>query len=116
MTTKDADIAIIDEIEELFTKIVAETNGITISETLELLCQSKEIKQSNVVLSLVREFRDLISSYQFGSVSIDILLQHPVSKGIEKFFRKFPKKYHEEHIHLTGSLNSDFVYEGCKLF
>ena len=114
MTTKDADIAIIDEIEELFTKIVAETNGITISETLELLCQSKEIKQSNVVLSLVREFRDLISSYQFGSVSIDILLQHPVSKGIEKFFRKFPKKYHEEHIHLTGSLNSDFVYEGLQ--
>ena len=37
MSTKDADSTIIDEIAEQFTKIVAETNGITISETLELL-------------------------------------------------------------------------------
>ena len=44
MSNRDADSTIIDEIAEQFTKVVAETNGITISETLELLCKFTTIK------------------------------------------------------------------------
>src|SRR6185369_9076060 len=35
---------------------------------------------------------------------------HPVSKALGAFFRAFPIPFRDEHIHLTGSLDADFIY------
>ncbi|MEE2960164.1 MAG: hypothetical protein VYA34_05420 [Myxococcota bacterium] len=112
MNAARRDEILINEISRAFTRTVAETNGINIVDTLELLCKAPEVKNSLKVINLVSEFRQLILEYQFGTVSIETLLEHQVSTAIESFFSGFPLKYHEEHIHLTGSLTADFLFEG----
>ena len=42
---------------------------------------------------------------------IQSLLAHPFTKILEEFFKRFPVRYCEEHIHLTGSLTAEFVWE-----
>jgi adenosine deaminase len=42
------------------------------------------------------------------------LLGHPFSSAFFEFFKDFPLPYHEEHIHLTGSLSAEFIYPHLK--
>ena len=97
-----------------FIEIVSETNGITLVDTVELLLssslRSKNIESYNCVL----EFRQLLYSFVANEKPIQILLDHPFAKVLEEFFRRFPLKYKEEHIHLTGSLTADFIWEKLK--
>jgi adenosine deaminase len=43
-------------------------------------------------------------------VPIESLLGHPVALALEAFFRAFPLPFHDEHTHLTGSLDAEFVW------
>jgi adenosine deaminase len=94
--------------------IVSETNGISLYDTLELLCHSYEAQQQSKLLKLTYEFRDLIHGFQVDEVDIDTILNHPMSHAFFRFFKAFPLPYREEHIHLTGSLSAEFIYPRLK--
>ena len=95
-------------------KIISETNGINLHDTLELLSHSESIKENPPLEKALNEFIKLLGSFQINEVDIETLLVHPVSDSLFLFFENFPLQYHEEHIHLTGSLAADFIYPRLK--
>jgi hypothetical protein len=104
----------ITEIKDHLTQIISETNGISLYDTLELLGHSRFMKKKPLANKLIHEFSSLIHGLQTDDVDIDTILNHPVSHSLFQFFKEFPLHYHEEHIHLTGSLAADFIYPRIK--
>jgi hypothetical protein len=105
-TIQDIKCALID--------IISETNGITVNDTLELLTHHPELKCNPSVEKSLTEFRKLIIGFHNNDVDISTLLNHPFSEAFFGFFKEFPLPYHEEHIHLTGSLSAEFIYPRLK--
>ncbi len=105
---------IINEIKNALIDIISETNGISISDTLELLAYHPELKCNPIVEKSLQEFRKLIAGFHNNEVDISTVLSHPFSEAFFGFFKEFPLPYHEEHIHLTGSLSADFIYPRLK--
>jgi adenosine deaminase len=95
-------------------QIISETNGISLTDTLELLAESELRKDSERAFQLVEGFRKLISLFLQNETNIHHLLAHPVSRVLFDFFKHFPVKYREEHIHLTGALSAEFIYPRLK--
>ena len=105
---------VIAEIKNALIDVISETNGITISDTLELLTYHPELKCNPLVEKSLQEFRKLIAGFHSNEVDISTLLSHPFSEAFFGFFKEFPIPYHEEHIHLTGSLSAEFIYPRLK--
>ncbi|MBX3040828.1 MAG: hypothetical protein KF789_09000 [Bdellovibrionaceae bacterium] len=100
---------------EALTIIISETNGLSLEDTLELLMTSELTEKSKEAHDSVQEFLELLDLFKTNKVNIGVLLDHPVSSALEQFFLKFPLKYNEEHIHLTGALNAEFIYPRLKV-
>jgi adenosine deaminase len=100
----------IDLLTDHLTKIISETNGISLSDTLELGVMGESKDDNSHVKKSLLEFRRLLTGFQNDEVEIKTLLAHPVSTALFNFFKKFPKPYIEEHIHLTGSLSAEFIH------
>ena len=99
---KDVKLALIDTISE--------TNGLNLNDTLELMAYHPELKNNTLVEKSIHEFRKLVLGFQNNEVDISTLLNHSFSKAFFEFFKEFPLSYHEEHIHLTGSLSAEFLF------
>ena len=91
-------------------KIISETNGISLADTLELAAMGDSKDDNPQVRKTLLEFRRLLYGFQTDEVDIKTLIAHPVSTALFQFFKKFPKPYIEEHIHLTGSLSAEFIH------
>jgi adenosine deaminase len=91
-------------------EIISETNGIALTDTLELAINMAFYQNNSLVHKQLLEFKRLLAGFHQNEVDINTLLNHPVSDGFRTFFKNFPIPYREEHIHLTGSLTADFVY------
>lgn len=100
----------IELLTEHLIRIISETNGISLNDTLELAVMGEFQDDQPTVKKSLTEFRKLVSDFQSDEVEIKTLLTHPVSQALFHFFRRFPKPYIEEHIHLTGSLTADFIH------
>ncbi len=100
----------IELLTEHLIKIISETNGISLSDTLELAVMGEAKDDHPLVKKSLHEFRRLINDFHTDDVDIKTLLNHPVSHALFQFFKRFPKPYIEEHIHLTGSLTADFIH------
>ncbi|HKI73178.1 MAG TPA: hypothetical protein VJ998_00940, partial [Pseudomonadales bacterium] len=98
------------EMDALLVRLISETNGIALGDTLDLAERSMMARERPLVRESIGEFRRWLFEYQRGSVQIDPLLEHPVAQSLSRFFLAFPRPYREEHIHLTGSLSADFIY------
>ncbi|MCE3009541.1 MAG: hypothetical protein LW875_02875 [Proteobacteria bacterium] len=94
--------------------IVSETNGISLNDTLELLANSTLKAESKEAWDQVDEFRHWVSLFQVNKATMTDLLNHPISNVLFEFFKRFPLKYNEEHIHLTGSLTAEFIFPRLK--
>ncbi len=93
-----------------FIEIVSETNGISLVDTLDLMLSSS-LKNKNVeAYSWVVEFKTLLNKFITNEVDLGTVREHPFNLVLEEFFRRFPLKYKEEHIHLSGSLTADFIW------
>lgn len=103
MNSRDSQLLFLEII-----KVVSETNGLSLSNTLELLLLSKEIPDP--LRAQFSDFKDKLNKFSINQSDIETLLKHPVAGGFYQLFKKFPIKYREEHIHLTGSLTADFIY------
>ncbi len=93
-------------------KIISETNGLSLQSTLELLLSSEDAPDD--VKATVLQFSKQLDQFRINQASIESLLDHAVGKAFYQFFKNFPLKYREEHIHLTGSLSADFVLPRLK--
>ncbi len=98
------------ELGRLLIKLISETNGVTLLDTLELATHSALFKQRPKAMKAVRDFRELLFDFNRSKIGIEPLFDHPVAKTLEHFLKTFPRPFREEHIHLTGSLNASFVY------
>lgn len=105
---------LVETLTEHVIEIISETNGITLSDTLELACSAEFSQEKPMVKKAFLEFKKLIAGYQQDEVDIQTLLSHPLSDAFKCFLKRFPLPYREEHIHLTGSLTADFVYPRLK--
>lgn len=102
---------IIKKIYRELIKTISETNGININDTLELMSFSPEIKDDPILFKNLTEFKKLLNSFHANEMDISNLLNHPFSNAFFLFFKNFPISYHEEHIHLTGSLSAEFIFK-----
>jgi hypothetical protein len=100
---------VITDIKLSLINIISETNGVSINDTLELLSFNPTVKKNSLVDKSLTEFKKLLNGFQSNDVDISTLLGHPVSEAFFEFFKEFPLPYHEEHIHLTGSLSPEFI-------
>lgn len=91
-------------------KLISETNGITLAHTLELALRSMMVEERPEVATSLRGFRELLFGYLRDPSDIRGLLDHEVAQTLGGIFQAFPLRFHEEHIHLTGSLGASFVY------
>lgn len=103
-----------NQLTSALTTIISETNGISLSDTIDLLLSSDLNQKDKEAHALVLEFRDLLNRFQIKQVTITSLLRHPVSGALAEFFKHFPLKYNEEHIHLTGAITADFIFPRLK--
>ncbi len=101
---------IINTLKKELIHIISETNGISLYDTLELLSYSQRLRENHRIEILIKEFLSLLTAFHREDAGIDSLLNHPVSEAFFLFFKHFPLTYHEEHIHLTGSLNAHFIF------
>lgn len=91
-----------------FTALISETNGLSLEDTLALARGAPGIEPE--VAAQIREFHDLLGRFHLRQTPIQALLQHPVSEALEEFFRRFPIPFRDEHIHLSGSLDAEFIF------
>ncbi|MBK24977.1 MAG: hypothetical protein CME70_13350 [Halobacteriovorax sp.] len=105
---------LVSDMERELVHIISETNGISLSNTLELLTFSPLSRRNPQVLKIVDEFIHLLAQFHIDEVPIEKLLDHPLSMAFKMFFKAFPLPYHEEHIHLTGSLSAEFIFPRLK--
>jgi adenosine deaminase len=100
----------VDLLTDHLIKIISETNGISLSDTLELAVMGDAKDDNPLIRKSLQEFRRLINEFRTDEVDIKTLLSHPVAHALFNFFKRFPKPYIEEHIHLTGSLSAEFIH------
>jgi hypothetical protein len=94
-------------ITRLLTQLISETSGLSLEDTLTLAEGSPLPEDQRAI---IREFRVLLSDFRINRLPIEPLLDHPFSDALAAFFRAFPIPFHDEHIHLTGSLGAEFIY------
>lgn len=97
-----------------FVEIVSETNGIALLDTIDLMLSSSLKSKNAEAYQWVQEFKDLLNAFITNQIDLHKLTSHPFNLVLEDFFKRFPVKYKEEHIHLTGSLTADFVWKQLK--
>ncbi len=96
-------------LSRFFTQLISETSGLSLEDTLVLAEQSPQLADDAELAHHIREFHMLLGKFRLDQTAIETLLAHPVSRALEEFFRAFPLPFHDEHIHLTGSLAAEFV-------
>jgi len=99
---------LVPRLTSFFTQLISETSGLSLEDTLVLAENSPQLAPD--LAAAIREFHQLLGEFRLNRGSIDSLFAHPVSKALEAFFRHFPIPFRDEHIHLTGSLDADFVW------
>lgn len=100
---------LVDRIKSFLCELVSETNGLTLSSTLELAEQSLEVDADPEMGASVRSFHDLLRRFRTDRARMEELFDHPFSEALYLFFRSFPLPYRDDHTHLTGSLDASFV-------
>lgn len=98
----------ISRLTRFFTQLISETGGLAIEDTLSLAEAAPHADPA--LTAQVREFRALLGRFRLNAAPLEMLLDHPVSQALAEFFRAFPLPFRDEHIHLSGSLDADFIY------
>lgn len=101
---------LVPRIMRFLTQLISETGGLSLDDTIALAHGSPQLESDPELRTLLTEFHDLLGRFRVREVPIESLFAHPVSRALEAFFHAFPIPFHDDHIHLTGSLAADFIY------
>jgi adenosine deaminase len=103
--------SLVPRVTRFLTQLISETSGLALEDTLALAQQSPQAAEDTELAHAIDEFRDLLGRFRLNDAPmIDALFAHPVGQALAEFLRAFPIPFRDEHIHLTGSLDADFVY------
>ena len=102
---------VVARLTRFFTHLISETNGLSLEDTLALAQHAPQLDSDREVADCISEFRTLLGQFRLGKTPIEKLFAHPVSQALGDFFRAFPIPFRDDHIHLTGSLDAQFVYQ-----
>jgi adenosine deaminase len=105
-----ADPAAVARLTSRLIELVSETNGLALLDTLELAEQSGWGETDPPIDAILRDFHNLLDQFRLDRERIEPLLRHPFSEALGAVLRAFPLPYREEHTHLTGSLDAEFVF------
>jgi adenosine deaminase len=94
----------------ILTELISETNGLSVEQTLELAEQSTLAESDPEAAALIREFHGLLDAFRIDKAPIAKLLDHPFSTAFRDFFRRYPAPFRDEHTHLTGALDAEFIF------
>ncbi len=101
-----------DRIYSRLIHTISETNGLSLMDTIDLIVNAqtlpKDIKKEAI------EFQKHLNDYRTNQGDIEELFKHQFGKALFRFFKNFPLRYREEHIHLTGSLTAAYIYPRIK--
>jgi len=104
------DRTVVARLTRFFTQLISETSGLALEDTLALAEAAPQLADDSELAGCIREFHALLGRFRLNAAPIESLLEHPVSLALGEFFRAFPLPFRDEHIHLSGSLDADFVY------
>ncbi|HEX9161737.1 MAG TPA: hypothetical protein VF980_08530, partial [Thermoanaerobaculia bacterium] len=102
---------VVARLTRFFTQLISETSGLSLEDTLALADQSPQLENDAELAECIREFRRLLGGFRLNDTPIEKLFAHPVAQSLMNLFRAFPIPFRDEHIHLSGSLDAEFVYE-----
>src|SRR6185436_3621325 len=100
----------VSRLTRFLTHLLSETNGLSLEDTLALAEQAPQLDEDPELGHAIREFHALLGRFRLHATPIETLLEHPVSHALAAFFRSFPIPFRDEHIHLTGSLDAEFIH------
>jgi adenosine deaminase len=103
-------MALVPRLTKFFTQLISETGGLSLNDTLSLAEHAPQLVDDGEAAHAIREFRDLLGRFRVDAAPIESLLDHAVGHALAQFFRAFPIPFRDEHIHLTGSLDADFIW------
>ncbi len=106
----DMSISLNDKIDSALIHTISETNGLGLMDTIHLMAWPSDLDIKKEVL----DFKQKLQLYGTDQMNIQNLFDHPVGRSLFRFFKSFPLRFREEHIHLTGSLTADFIYPRFK--
>ncbi|MES3036575.1 MAG: hypothetical protein V4736_01590 [Bdellovibrionota bacterium] len=92
------------------TEIISETNGIALNDTIDLMLKSYPLKKHPQAVTALQEFKAKLDLFKIDKMDFHELIAHPFTEALFRFFRAFPVKFNEEHIHLTGSMTAEFLH------
>lgn len=101
-----------DRIYSRLIHTISETNGLSLMDTIDLLSKAQTLPED--IQKEVQSFQVLLNQYRTQQMDIQPLFDHRIGKAFFRFFKNFPLRYREEHIHLTGSLTAEFIYPRLK--
>ncbi|HVR44291.1 MAG TPA: hypothetical protein VMS56_12705 [Thermoanaerobaculia bacterium] len=107
---RTAGAPVVRRLTRFLAELISETNGISLDQTLELARHSRVAESDPEMGSLIAEFHAMLRRFQIGEAPITALLEHPFSSALHEFLRGFPIPFRDEHTHLTGSLDAEFVF------
>src|SRR5437016_6660291 len=100
---------VVPRLTRFLTQLISETSGLALEDTLALAEAAPQLEGDPELAAHIREFHALLGRFRLNA-PIEPLLDHPVSLALGEFFRRFPLPFRDEHTHLSGSLDADFVY------
>jgi adenosine deaminase len=109
MRTMDS-AAVVGRLTKFFAQLISETGGLSIGDTLALAQHAPQLASDAELARNVSDFRELLGQFRIDAASIESLLDHDACRALGDFFRAFPIPFRDEHIHLTGSLDADFIW------
>ncbi len=101
---------VVPRLTKFFTQLISETSGLSLDDTLALAEHAPQPASDAILAHEVREFRALLGRFRANESPIEPLLNHDVARSLADFFRAFPIPFRDEHIHLTGSLDAEFIW------
>src|SRR5216684_1773329 len=101
---------IVPRLTRFFTQLISETSGLSLDDTLSLAEHAPLPASDDDLAHNVRDFRALLGRFRVDAAPIESLLDHAVARSLAGFFRAFPIPFRDEHIHLTGSLDAEFIW------
>lgn len=101
---------VVPRLTRFFTQLISETSALSLADTLALAEHAPQLASDGEMGLNVREFRALLGRFRVDAAPIESLLDHAVARSLTEFFRAFPIPFHDEHIHLTGSLDAEFIW------
>jgi len=101
---------LVPRLTRFFTQLISETSGLSLADTLSLAVHAPQIAADAEAAHAIAEFRELLGRFRVDAAPIESLLNHSVARALADFFRAFPIPFRDEHIHLTGSLDADFIW------